>query len=107
MFEKELDLERWPDAKVRVRMFNSIQVTDIGRAINTKPGLGLPLSGVDLDRYFRAAVVSFENAPQLNKETVSGGPDSNCDYVLPQFMFEVIMGAMSYSQVTEEEAKNS
>ena len=111
MFEKTLtDLgEDWPEAEVTIRMYNSIDVVDVGGAMNPK-ATGIPFTGADLDKFFRKAVVSMSNVPLLNGEKLSGTLENGGDrvgYITPMFMFEVVLAAMSYSQMSEADVKNS
>lgn len=107
MIEKKIELPDWPEAKAAVRMFTMIEVTDIHRAMNKK-NTGLPFAGEDLSRFFKKALVSYENVPLLNKENFTGDLEADeLNYVKPMFAFDVVMAALAYSGNAEDEVKNS
>lgn len=106
MFEKDVVVEEWPEAKVRVQMMNAIQVTDFSRAMDPA-GRGLPMAGADILRFFRETAVNIESAPLMDGKTFSGSAsDDRVAYVVPGFMFNCCVQAMKYSELEDEETKN-
>jgi len=111
MFEKEVKQEaRWPDASATVRMFDMVAMNDFARAFNPLPGsTKIPIPGPELLSLFKRALVKWENIPLLDGSTLSGEDksDPKLNYVDMNFAFFVVVEAANYSELQEDELKNS